>query len=1028
MPQVHMNGGRPSAHRKTSKQPSTSNSPKNIAAKTSYGVKTKAHPIKEDVKIYDDDSDLELTPYIVRKDRLVQEIESTLAEMDDQISSSAKLQEQRIHVEEERNSLLKEIEGTVTEIQNHVLNARELEIEKKAIESECSGLKNQVQDLRKLLGKTTPMENGLDHISFTNGEDSLQYDLDQANFRCQSLEKEVQKLRLSNEKLWLQSKTSKGNSKDSLQKLQQDNTELEKLLQLAEESEDNIARELATCHQSMAEMKEKEDQLQQAVEKTEVALAQSELARVELEKQVKKLLVQVSEGTNSKTSITVVESSQLEAANRDSEALSLALSESEAYCKELELHNKTKQERIEKLEKEVASLKMQAELDAKEIKEVGSKSSTNQGLKPALEKLNKENASLQEALENAEKELGALKVCLEEERSSKNTPEETGDNEAKTNETPKAEKAKKSVFGKGTLTKKSKKKAVKEIEKDEELKDVESLKKDREDLKNECLALSETVTKIANEKREMEKEIEKLEEENKKLVSEINDFKVNIQKLESLKGEKEELDNAHSKIIEMYSDASDRLESVTQKHANATKQLQSLTEEKKTLQNSCKELKESLSLAKKELDSAKKESAARSNEVNLLRKKHEDEKRRLIGLKDGGDKELNRLKEELTQVSKKVSSAVSEMSDTPDNVSNQVEKVVNELKSLKKKHEELENSSKGAERRSKEAEKRIENLEQECASANDMAMEKSVELSRLKRTIEKKIDKLTKENSELRRKLGEMTPKNPASPLNASPVVPEKLQSLEMEPLRVPSPRDVSLYRGQASPKERKYSEPQTSEPHLPGDMRARDRWDISPKERKYSEPRTSEPHFSGDIIRREQVSPKDRNYLEQQPPRDMSMRYQEKNRPKERGHSESQASDQPSQKSENNRQPPPYNMAKRKSLDDVLLRSRQDQRVAPPYKEMGVASPPSSCPTRPQSGSRVVVVAGSVPHYQVGAVVVNREEGYYSLPRDRRRSWGEKKVMTQHGADYDRFKGIVVKKIMSNRFDVQVLQLLLPH
>ena len=50
------------------------------------------------------------TPLVLRKDRLVQEIENSLAEIEDHYSSTSKLEEERSAVEMERNTLLKDIE------------------------------------------------------------------------------------------------------------------------------------------------------------------------------------------------------------------------------------------------------------------------------------------------------------------------------------------------------------------------------------------------------------------------------------------------------------------------------------------------------------------------------------------------------------------------------------------------------------------------------------------------------------------------------------------------------------------------------------------------------------------------------------------------------------------------------------------------------------------------------------------------------------------------------------------------------
>lgn len=249
------------------------------------GTVAQTYSTENDLQVYDDE-DLDIAPYVERKDRLILELESSLAEMDDQCMSASRLEEQKTAAEEQRNSLLREIEATVSEIQGHVLNAREMEIEKKAIESECKGLKKQVEHLRALLDDKEGTKQW-NHVDLLDGDDSMRASLAHANSRNQLLEKEVKKLRLANERLHLKEKSSKVSDAEKLRK---ENEDLQKLLQAAEESENNIAQELATCHQTMAQMKQDYEQLNQ--EKLHIEAEKNSLAleKTELEAELKKVL------------------------------------------------------------------------------------------------------------------------------------------------------------------------------------------------------------------------------------------------------------------------------------------------------------------------------------------------------------------------------------------------------------------------------------------------------------------------------------------------------------------------------------------------------------------------------------------------------------------------------------------------------------------------------------------------------------------------------------------------------------------
>ena len=227
------------------------------------------------------------TPLVLRKDRLVQEIENSLTEIEDHYSSTSKLEEERSAVEMERNSLLKDIEETITEIQNHVLNSSDLALEKGALQEECDGLRGQVDHLKTMLDNSDDVENGEEVDGLY-----LSKNLKQQNL---TLKAEIDKLTSENEKL-----RSKEQNADcevvpsdlmtkELELLHDENANLQKLLQMAEQSEDNMAKELKTCHSKFTEMQKLNESLKKETKQLKSLKEQLELDREDLEEEVESL-------------------------------------------------------------------------------------------------------------------------------------------------------------------------------------------------------------------------------------------------------------------------------------------------------------------------------------------------------------------------------------------------------------------------------------------------------------------------------------------------------------------------------------------------------------------------------------------------------------------------------------------------------------------------------------------------------------------------------------------------------------------
>ena len=257
----------------------------------------------------DGTDDFDRLRLVVRKDRLVQEIENSLAEIEDHYSNTSKLEEERTAVEMERNNLLKDIEETITEIQNHVLNSSELELEKGALQNECDGLRGQVKHLKIMLDGSAGFENG-------RGRDSQYSILEKETL---ALKAEVNALSVENEKLKGRMKDAEDGDLSSdlvareLELLHDENSNLQKLLQMAEESEGNMDKELKSCQSQLVEMQTINDSIKKDTERLQAEKEQLELDQEDLEEELYSLQTSLKK-------------------NGDQNANNLTLEVSKEYC------------------------------------------------------------------------------------------------------------------------------------------------------------------------------------------------------------------------------------------------------------------------------------------------------------------------------------------------------------------------------------------------------------------------------------------------------------------------------------------------------------------------------------------------------------------------------------------------------------------------------------------------------------------------------------------------------------------------
>ena len=442
--------------------------------------------------------------------------------------------------------------------------------------------------------------------------------------------------------------------------------------------------------------------------------------------------------------------------------------------------------KVDQLEKEIQQLKEQKQNET--VASASPKPAQNaQQLKSALEKLNKETSSLHESLEKAEKEIAYLKVDLEKEREEK-------------------EKLKSSASEKGKKPK-SKKEKDNETSKSSEdhSSEVEAFKKEIYNLKSECECLSETVAKTANEKRKMAKEIETRNEEKTKLESKIVELEGNIENLTKIKSEKDELEGSYSNLRTLHEELAQKLEIANKNNSEKDDMLQRTLTEKESVEKLCKEYKDTIEKLKKDLTGSKQHVLSKDDEIKLLKRNLEEQKRELSTACESERQEKNKLHQEIQEMSARLKSSEGELNSVLQSQANKgselqnfritVDEIRKELKLTQQNLREAEEAKIVAEGKSQMAEKAKEDLEKSNAVFNDMAMEKSLELSRMKRTLEKKVEKLTKENNDMRKKLGldVISSSRSQSPPRLSPVAVhmQKIPSLDvnLEHLSKPSQR-----------------------------------------------------------------------------------------------------------------------------------------------------------------------------------------------------------------------------------------------
>lgn len=426
--------------------------------------------------------------------------------------------------------------------------------------------------------------------------------------------------------------------------------------------------------------------------------------------------------------------------------------------------------KIDQLETEIKKLQDQCSATR------GAAKTTENGqqLKSAVEKLNKETSSLHESLEAAEKEIETLKGELKKER------EEKGKLKASTSENGKKKKSKKD------------KEKENENGNEEKANEVEAFKKDIFNLKSECQALSETVARTANEKRKMANDIEALREEKTKLESRVKELEGVVQDLTKVKSQKEELEANYSNLRIFHDDLAQKLEIANKSSSEKDENLRRTLSEKEAVEERCRVSEATVERVQGESIALQQDLSSKNDEMKLLKRNLEEKRKELSTACDNERKEKQRLQVEIQEMSARLKNSEDEMNSVLQsqtakgselqNLRITVDEMRKELKLTKQNLREAEEARLAAEKNTEKAAKAMEELEKSNAVFNDMAMEKSLELSRTKRTLEKRVEKLSKENIEIRKKFGLEAPTRSQSPPRLSPVAVQmqKIPSLDV--------------------------------------------------------------------------------------------------------------------------------------------------------------------------------------------------------------------------------------------------------
>ena len=458
-------------------------------------------------------------------------------------------------------------------------------------------------------------------------------------------------------------------------------------------------------------------------------------------------------------------------AKRNKDELESALEKSAAKCSLLEKELFTKNKKIDSLELQIKKSKTQRGIDSEETSELIDKGvQATKQLRQALEKLNKENAALQDSLEKAEKETNTLKAELEVEKATKDKVKSAGVEKGKKSNTKKEDAVESNSSDKEQL--------------------LEALHDEKNALKSECKALSETIAKVVNEKRAMDLELTKLKEDKENLTSAVSELETSVQDLEKIKTDKVKLEEAYIELRAHHDDLQDKQIATNEGYRTAKEKLDLTLKEKVELEKKAANLDDSVKNLRNKVSELQQTVTTKTSEIATINRTFEEKSKTLSVSLESKQTENKRLTEEnklhLSNLKKNEEEkrflAKANQSWEPQIKSLRValNDVKVELNSARTINSELEQSVRKAEDRAKKAEEMVQDLKSSSARSSDMAMEKALELSKTKRTLEKKIEKLSKENTEMKKKFkGISTGMNLPNSERSSPCFSENVSQIQ---------------------------------------------------------------------------------------------------------------------------------------------------------------------------------------------------------------------------------------------------------
>ena len=284
----------------------------------------------------------------------------------------------------------------------------------------------------------------------------------------------------------------------------------------------------------------------------------------------------------------------------------------------------------------------------------------------------------------------------------------------------------------------------------------------RNDLQLEIERLKEEQKMIENDLGVTKMHLEQAQDKELKFMHSINGLSENI---ERLRRDKSNLEKALESAKTENSEMSGKIRKMSQLQNTQGQEasMKSFSEENEALRQKCNLLEDDLAKAyannKTMLDKVRSTEETNANALRSLKARKTELQLQLANVqheKEDLEKEVKVLKESLARRQDDIADKEAKSVNGEEAVTKlqaQVEQVKEELSECQSKVTRLDDENHGYKEKLQESEELILDLQKAVARANDVAMEKALEVSRQKRLFEKKYEKLLKENFSYRKQL-----------------------------------------------------------------------------------------------------------------------------------------------------------------------------------------------------------------------------------------------------------------------------------